>query len=111
MTTHSPALLTVREVAGRLGATPRTLKVLRGARTRVAHARNEGHYRLYDERDLLRFGRILRLRSQGFPCMASCGMLKRPMENGQRQAACFDRIATADSRRDCRTGRCARHTH
>ena len=66
----STPLLTVSDAASRLGVTPRTLKYYeeRGA---VTPSRSEGRYRLYDEADLERFARILRLRALGFRCMAS----------------------------------------
>ena len=79
MSTDSPALLTVRDAAGRLGVTPRTLKYYE-ERGLVSPTRSEGRYRLYDEQDLQRFGRILRLRSLGFSLQGITEMLKRPLE-------------------------------
>ena len=79
MSTDSPALLTVRDAAERLGVTPRTLKYYE-ERGLVSPARSEGRYRLYDEQDLQRFGRIMRLRSLGFSLQGITEMLKRPLE-------------------------------
>ncbi len=79
MTADSPSLLTVRDAAERLGVTPRTLKYYE-ERGLVSPTRSEGRYRLYDEEDLQRFGRILRLRSLGFSLHGISEMLKRPME-------------------------------
>ncbi|CAE6930469.1 hypothetical protein R75471_04737 [Paraburkholderia domus] len=74
-----PTLLTVRDAAERLGVTPRTLKYYE-ERGLVSPSRSEGRYRLYDEDDLKRFGRILRLRSLGFSLHGVTEMLKRPLE-------------------------------
>jgi DNA-binding transcriptional MerR regulator len=74
-----PALLTVRDAAERLGVTPRTLKYYE-ERGLVSPNRSEGRYRLYDEEDLKRFGRILRLRSLGFSLHSITEMLKRRLE-------------------------------
>ncbi len=79
MSNDSPALLTVRDAAERLGVTPRTLKYYE-ERGLVSPARSEGRYRLYDDEDLQRFGRILRLRSLGFSLHGVTEMLKRPLE-------------------------------
>ncbi|MFM0336514.1 MerR family transcriptional regulator [Paraburkholderia fungorum] len=79
MSKDSPALLTVRDAAERLGVTPRTLKYYE-ERGLVSPTRSEGRYRLYDEEDLKRFGRILRLRSLGFSLHGITEMLKRPLE-------------------------------
>jgi MerR family transcriptional regulator, repressor of the yfmOP operon len=79
MPNDSPALLTVRDAAQRLGVTPRTLKYYE-ERGLVSPSRSEGRYRLYDEEDLKRFGRILRLRSLGFSLHSITEMLKRPLE-------------------------------
>ena len=59
--------------------TPRTLKYYE-ERGLVSPTRSEGRYRLYDEEDLQRFGRILRLRSLGFSLHGISEMLKRPIE-------------------------------
>jgi len=75
----SSELLTVRDAAERLGVTPRTLKYYE-ERGLVTPSRSEGRYRLYDENDLERFGRILRLRSLGFSLHGIVEMLKRPLE-------------------------------
>ena len=79
MSKDSPTLLTVRDAAERLGVTARTLKYYE-ARGLVSPSRSEGRYRLYDEEDLKRFGRILRLRSLGFSLHGVTEMLKRPLE-------------------------------
>jgi MerR family transcriptional regulator, repressor of the yfmOP operon len=79
MSKDSPALLTVRDAAERLGVTPRTLKYYE-ERGLVSPTRSEGRYRLYDDEDLKRFGRILRLRSLGFSLQGITEMLKRPLE-------------------------------
>ncbi|MFL9962245.1 MerR family transcriptional regulator [Paraburkholderia sediminicola] len=79
MSKDSPPLLTVRDAAERLGVTPRTLKYYE-ERGLVSPTRSEGRYRLYDEEDLKRFGRILRLRSLGFSLHGITEMLKRPLE-------------------------------
>jgi len=86
MSKDSPTLLTVRDAAERLGVTPRTLKYYE-ERGLVSPTRSEGRYRLYDEEDLKRFGRILRLRSLGFSLHGITEMLKRslePVEGGHR---------------------------
>ncbi|CAD6510312.1 hypothetical protein LMG28140_00340 [Paraburkholderia metrosideri] len=80
MSKDSPALLTVRDAAERLGVTPRTLKYYE-ERGLVSPTRSEGRYRLYDEEDLKRFARILRLRSLGFSLHGITEMLKRPLES------------------------------
>ncbi|HEX7906522.1 MAG TPA: MerR family transcriptional regulator [Paraburkholderia sp.] len=80
MSKDSPALLTVRDAAERLGVTPRTLKYYE-ERGLVSPTRSEGRYRLYDEEDLKRFSRILRLRSLGFSLHGITEMLKRPLES------------------------------
>jgi MerR family transcriptional regulator, repressor of the yfmOP operon len=80
MTKESAAPLTVRDAAERLGVTPRTLKYYE-ERGLVTPSRSEGRYRLYDEQDLERFGRILRLRSLGFSLNGIVEMLKRPLES------------------------------
>lgn len=56
---------TVRIAAAKLGVTPRTLKYYE-ERGLVKPTRSNGRYRLYDDNDLQRFARILRLRSAGF---------------------------------------------
>lgn len=79
MSNDNPALLTVRDAAERLGVTPRTLKYYE-ERGLVSPSRSEGRYRLYDEADLERFARILRLRSLGFSLQGVTEMMKRPLE-------------------------------
>ncbi|MPW18442.1 MerR family transcriptional regulator [Paraburkholderia sp. CNPSo 3157] len=74
-----PTLLTVRDAAERLNVTPRTLKYYE-ERGLVTPSRSEGRYRLYDEDDLERFARILRLRALGFSLAGITEMLKRPLE-------------------------------
>ncbi|KWI76068.1 MerR family transcriptional regulator [Burkholderia ubonensis] len=100
MTTDTPTLLlTVSDAAARLGVTPRTLKYYE-ERGLVTPSRSEGRYRLYDEADLERFARILRLRALGFSLQGITEMLKRPLEetdDGRR------RYSDA-SLRDIRTG-------
>ncbi|MDE1184140.1 MerR family transcriptional regulator [Paraburkholderia sp.] len=86
MSNDTPTLLTVRDAAERLNVTPRTLKYYE-ERGLVTPTRSEGRYRLYDENDLDRFARILRLRSLGFSLEGITEMLKRPMqavEGGRR---------------------------
>lgn len=79
MSKDRPTLLTVRDAAERLNVTPRTLKYYE-ERGLVSPTRSEGRYRLYDENDLERFSRILRLRSLGFSLQGITEMLKRPLE-------------------------------
>jgi MerR family transcriptional regulator, repressor of the yfmOP operon len=79
MSQDRPTLLTVRDAAERLNVTPRTLKYYE-ERGLVSPTRSEGRYRLYDENDLERFSRILRLRSLGFSLHGITEMLKRPLE-------------------------------
>ncbi len=79
MSKDRPILLTVRDAAERLNVTPRTLKYYE-ERGLVSPTRSEGRYRLYDEDDLERFARILRLRSLGFSLHGITEMLKRPLE-------------------------------
>lgn len=78
-TDASTPLLTVSDAASRLGVTPRTLKYYE-ERGLVTPSRSEGRYRLYDEADLERFARILRLRALGFSLHGITEMLKRPLE-------------------------------
>ncbi|QDQ83865.1 MerR family transcriptional regulator [Paraburkholderia megapolitana] len=72
-------LLTVQDAAKQLQVTPRTLKYYE-ERGLVTPTRSEGRYRLYDDADLERFARILRLRSLGFSLQGITEMLKRPFE-------------------------------
>jgi MerR family transcriptional regulator, repressor of the yfmOP operon len=80
MPNDAPILLTVRDAAERLNVTPRTLKYYE-ERGLVTPSRSEGRYRLYDETDLERFERILRMRALGFSLAGITEMLKRPLEN------------------------------
>ena len=75
----NPASLTVRAAAERLGVTPRTLKYYEELGL-IWPSRSECRYRLYDEADLDRFARILRLRSIGFSLQAITEIMKRPLE-------------------------------
>ncbi|WP_233863392.1 MerR family transcriptional regulator [Paraburkholderia adhaesiva] len=79
MSKTTQALLNVRDAALRLNVTPRTLKYYE-ERGLVTPSRSEGRYRLYDERDLEQFARILRLRALGFSLRGIAEMLKRPLE-------------------------------
>ncbi len=104
-------LLTVRKAAEALGVTPRTLKYYE-ERGLATPSRSNGRYRLYDEEDLKRFSRILRLRSAGFSLHAVAEIIARPGEiagkNGARylseaslrdiQTALLERITTLDER-------------
>lgn len=80
MPNDAPILLTVRDAAERLNVTPRTLKYYE-ERGLVTPSRSKGRYRLYDENDLERFSRILRLRALGFSLAGITEMLKRPLES------------------------------
>jgi hypothetical protein len=73
----SPAkTITVRDAAARLGVTPRTLKYYEELGI-VVPVRSEGGYRLYEQADLDKLARVLRMRSLGFslrssrPCCSS----------------------------------------
>jgi len=89
--------LTVRDAAERLGVTPRTLKYYE-ERGLVTPSRSEGRYRLYDETDLERFGRILRLRSLGFSLHGIVEMLKRPLEKTEAGQNRYSPDSLADIR-------------
>jgi DNA-binding transcriptional MerR regulator len=93
----SSELLTVRDAAERLGVTPRTLKYYE-ERGLVTPNRSEGRYRLYDENDLERFGRILRLRSLGFSLHGIVEMLKRPLEKTEAGQNRYSPDSLADIR-------------
>jgi DNA-binding transcriptional MerR regulator len=93
----SSELLTVRDAAERLGVTPRTLKYYE-ERGLVTPGRSEGRYRLYDENDLERFGRILRLRSLGFSLHGIVEMLKRPLEKTEAGQNRYSPDSLADIR-------------
>ena len=75
----APATLTVRDAAARLGVTPRTLKYYEELGI-VVPVRSESRYRLYEEADLDRLARVLRLRSLGFSLAAITAMLQQPFE-------------------------------
>jgi len=89
--------LTVRDAAERLGVTPRTLKYYE-ERGLVTPSRSEGRYRLYDETDLERYGRILRLRSLGFSLHGIVEMLKRPLEKTEAGQNRYSPDSLADIR-------------
>ncbi|MDR8398404.1 MerR family transcriptional regulator [Paraburkholderia sp. USG1] len=72
--------LTVQQAARRLGVTARTLKYYE-EQGLVVPGRSKGRYRLYDETDMERFARILRLRSLGFSIRTVMEMLKRPLDH------------------------------
>ena len=72
-------LLTIRDAAQRLGVTHRTLKYYE-ERGLLTPSRSDGRYRLYSERDLAIFARILRLKSLGFSLQGITEILKRPQE-------------------------------
>lgn len=72
-------LLTIRDAAERLQATPRTLRYYEELGL-VTPTRSDGRYRLYSEADLERFARILRLRAIGFSLQSIVELLKRPVE-------------------------------
>jgi MerR family transcriptional regulator, repressor of the yfmOP operon len=80
MSASKPEQLTIRDAAGRLGVTPRTLKYYE-ERGLVTPSRSEGRYRLYGEQDLEQFARVLRLRSLGFSLQGIAEILKRPLDS------------------------------
>lgn len=75
----SSELLTVRKAAQQLGVTPRTLKYYE-ERGLVTPTRSDGRYRLYDQADMVRFSRILRLRAAGFSLHSIAEIVSRPSE-------------------------------
>jgi DNA-binding transcriptional MerR regulator len=75
----SSKTITVRDAAARLGVTPRTLKYYEELGI-VVPVRSEGGYRLYEQADLDRLTRVLRMRSLGFSLTAITAMLQQPME-------------------------------
>lgn len=78
--TLSPAAtLTVRDAAARLDVTPRTLKYYEELGI-VVPVRSEGGYRLYEQADLDKLTRVLRMRSLGFSFPVITAMLQQPME-------------------------------
>lgn len=80
MTTPNPArTITVRDAAARLEVTPRTLKYYEELGI-VVPERSEGGYRLYEQADLDKLARVLRMRSLGFSLTAITTMLQQPME-------------------------------
>lgn len=79
---------------------PRTLKYYE-ERGLVTPSRSEGRYRLYDENDLERFGRILRLRSLGFSLHGIVEMLKRPLEKRKPARIAIHPILWRTSARVC----------
>ncbi|RSZ32690.1 MULTISPECIES: MerR family transcriptional regulator [unclassified Variovorax] len=80
MTDPNPArTITVRDAAARLGVTPRTLKYYEELGI-VVPVRSEGGYRLYEQADLDKLARALRMRSLGFSLTAVTTMLQQPME-------------------------------
>lgn len=80
MTDQTPASnITVRDAAARLGVTPRTLKYYEELGL-VVPMRSEGGYRLYEQADLDKLARVLRMRSLGFSLTAITAMLQQPME-------------------------------
>ncbi|WP_445288100.1 MerR family transcriptional regulator [Variovorax atrisoli] len=80
MTDQTPASnITVRDAAAQLGVTPRTLKYYEELGL-VVPMRSEGGYRLYEQADLDKLARVLRMRSLGFSLTAITAMLQQPME-------------------------------
>ena len=80
MTAPNPArTITVRDAAARLGVTPRTLKYYEELGI-VVPVRSEGGYRLYEQADLDKLARALRMRSLGFSLTTITTMLQQPME-------------------------------
>lgn len=80
MTEPNPAkTITVRDAAARLDVTPRTLKYYEELGI-VVPVRSEGGYRLYEQADLDKLARVLRMRSLGFSLTAIATMLQQPME-------------------------------
>ncbi len=71
--------LNVRDAAAQLDVTPRTLKYYEELGI-VVPARSEGGYRLYEQADLDKLSRALRMRSLGFSLAAITAMLQQPME-------------------------------
>lgn len=80
MTASNPAApFTVRDAAARLDVTPRTLKYYEELGI-VVPVRSEGGYRLYEQADLDRLARVLRMRSLGFSLPVITAMLQQPVE-------------------------------
>jgi DNA-binding transcriptional MerR regulator len=78
-TPQRPDTVSVRDAAARLGVTPRTLKYYEELGI-VVPARSEGGYRLYEQADLDKLARVLRMRSLGFSLSTITAMLQQPME-------------------------------
>ncbi|SFQ49459.1 DNA-binding transcriptional regulator, MerR family [Variovorax sp. OK605] len=80
MTAANPArTITVRDAAARLGVTPRTLKYYEELGI-VVPVRSEGGYRLYEQADLDKLARALRMRSLGFSLTVVTAMLQQPVD-------------------------------
>jgi DNA-binding transcriptional MerR regulator len=73
------AALTVRDAAARLDVTPRTLKYYEELGI-VVPVRSVGGYRLYEQADLDKLARVLRMRSLGFSLPVITAMLQQPVE-------------------------------
>jgi DNA-binding transcriptional MerR regulator len=73
------AALTVRDAAARLDVTPRTLKYYEELGV-VVPQRSVGGYRLYEQADLDKLARVLRMRSLGFSLPVITAMLQQPVE-------------------------------
>jgi DNA-binding transcriptional MerR regulator len=71
--------LTVRDAAARLDVTPRTLKYYEELGV-VVPQRSVGGYRLYEQADLEKLARVLRMRSLGFSLPVITAMLQQPVE-------------------------------
>jgi DNA-binding transcriptional MerR regulator len=71
--------LTVRDAAARLDVTPRTLKYYEELGV-VVPQRSVGGYRLYEQADLEKLARELRMRSLGFSLPVITAMLQQPVE-------------------------------
>jgi MFS family permease/DNA-binding transcriptional MerR regulator len=71
--------ITVRDAAARLGVTPRTLKYYEELGI-VVPVRSEGGYSLYEQADLDKLARVLRMRSLGFSLTVITAMLQQPVE-------------------------------
>ncbi len=78
--TPESGYVTVRDAAERLNVTPRTLKYYE-EKGLISPERSDGHYRLYSERDLEKFARILRMRSLGFSIQTISEILQKPIES------------------------------
>ncbi|WP_443273516.1 MerR family transcriptional regulator [Variovorax sp. JS1663] len=109
-TPRPAATINVRDAASRLDVTPRTLKYYEEFGI-VVPARSEGGYHLYEQADLDRLSRVLRMRSLGFSLAAIAAMLQQPMEArgagllhrpdaGRLPHADPDRCSTGPARRD-----------